>query len=196
MQKTALCHFERKSRNLALCTAGLIVSDDFHTVFEIASGIGGIEKEAYLRLAIGAIVLLVGVACIVLFATRRENDRWKPKLFTAVFLPVWAIFWLSISIPAVLSINRERHDLLTAYRTGKYAVVEGPVRVLRIQPPNGHAPGDLVSVNGKQFKFNFYSTTHAYHRTIEHGGDLRGGVYARVLYCDGDIIRVDVRAQQ
>jgi len=82
---------------------------------------------------------------------------------------------------------------VTAYKTKDYQVAGGPVRVLRTQPESGHAPGDLVSIGGARFEINFFVSTHAYHKTIAHGGYLREGVYAKVFYRNGDILRIDLK---
>lgn len=124
---------------------------------------------------------------------RRNTAKWKPRLRTVIFLAVWTLVWFPFSISDLISVSREHRDLLSAYQTGNYAIAEGRVKVLRTQPKSGHAPGDLVSVGGRQFEINFFLQTPAYHTTIAWGGRLREGVYAKVFYHDGEILRIDVR---
>jgi hypothetical protein len=48
-------------------------------------------------------------------------------------------------------------------------------------------------VNGKQFEVNYFYVTPAYQKTLAHGGVLGSGVYARIYYHNGEILRVDIR---
>jgi hypothetical protein len=166
---------------------------ELQTVFQIEPGPSGIQMDIYFRLAVGFVVLALATGSIVLYVARRKTTKWRPKLYTTIFLPIWAIGWLCFTIPWYFSATHELDTLLTAYRTGDYQVAEGPVRVLRTQPASGHAAGDLVSVGGKQFELNFFLSTHAYHRTVAHDGALQDGVYAKVFHHNGKILRVDVK---
>jgi len=47
-------------------------------------------------------------------------------------------------------------------------------------------------VNGKQFEVNYFYFTPAYRNTLAHEGVLGSGVYARIYYHNGEILRVDV----
>jgi hypothetical protein len=72
-------------------------------------------------------------------------------------------------------------------------MVEGQVQVLHEQLVTGHTKGDVIAVNGKQFEVNYFYLTPAYRQTIAHGGALRAGVYARLYYYDGEVLRLEVR---
>ena len=85
------------------------------------------------------------------------------------------------------------NGLLDAYRDKRYEVVEGQVHVLHRQPKTGHTKGDIVEVNGKQFEVNYFYATPAYNKTLARGGVLGDGVYARIYYFNGEILRVEVR---
>lgn len=166
--------------------------DDYLTVFEIKPGPSEIQLDIYQRLAIGFIVLAVAIISIILYATRHKTNKWKPKLYTVIFLPLWSIGWLCFTIPWFSSANSELNNLLSAYQNGDYTVTQGPVTVLRTQPEHGHAPGDLVSVGDTEFEFSYFVSTHAYHKTIAHGGHLREGVYAKVFHRNRKILRIDI----
>jgi len=84
------------------------------------------------------------------------------------------------------------NGLVRAYRHGQYQVVEGQVQVLHEQPATGHTKGDIITVNGKQFEVNYFYFTPAYRNTLAHEGVLGSGVYARIYYHNGEILRVDV----
>jgi len=170
--------------------------NEYNTVFEIAACTSGIQMEIYLRLTVGFVVLALAIGSIVLYVKRRQTPLRKPRLYTVVFLSIWAVFWLSFHIPWLLHADHEQDDLLTAYHSGRYEIAEGPVRVLREQPVTGHAPGDLVSVSNAQFEINYFVSTHAYHKTIAHDGCLRDGAYVRVYHVGQDIIRIDTKKKE
>ena len=48
-------------------------------------------------------------------------------------------------------------------------------------------------MNGKQFEANYFYAMPAYLKTLAHGGVLGSGVYARIYYYNGEILRVDIR---
>jgi len=85
------------------------------------------------------------------------------------------------------------NNLVRAYGDGRYQVVEGQVQVLHEQPVTGHTKGDIITVNGKQFEVNYFYLTPAYRNTLAHGGVFASGVYARIYYHNGEILRIDIR---
>ena len=139
--------------------------------------------------------LLIGVACLIggLFVVARKWRRGDgaASRIAPLFLIVWSLAWLYLhDFPHVFGhINK----LLNGYEEKKYQVVEGLVEVLHQQPATGHAKGDIVVVNGKQFEVNYFYATPAYHNTLAHGGVLGRDVYARIYYYNGEILRIDIR---
>jgi len=166
---------------------------EFETVFEIALGQSEILTDAFFRVVGGVVVLALWLGLLVLYIYRRNTDKRRPKVFALIFLPAWAVIWISSSYSWFSSANRELDSLVSAYQIGAYEVAEGPVQVLRTQPKSGHAPGDLVSVGDTQFEINYFKSTHAYHKTLAYGGHLREGVYAKVFHDNGRILRIDVK---
>ena len=160
---------------------------DFVTVFEIARGSNGVLAEEVFRLLIGIVALIGGVTALIL----KSRDNGPKSLFGAVFVIVWSLFWLYLhNFPYVFG---HINNLVRAYRHGQYQVAEGQVQVLHEQPATGHTKGDVITVNGKQFEVNYFYLTPAYRNTLAHGGVLGGGVYARLYYYNGEILRVDIR---
>lgn len=51
----------------------------------------------------------------------------------------------------------------------------------------------MITVNGKEFEVNYFYLTPAYRNTVAHTGVLQSGVYARLYYYNGEILRVDIR---
>ena len=52
---------------------------------------------------------------------------------------------------------------------------------------------DIITVNEKQSGVNYFYVTPAYRNTLAHGGALGGGVYKRLYYYNGEILRVNIR---
>ena len=119
-----------------------------------------------------------------------RNNGPKPWL-TPLFIITWSVFWLYLhNFPHLFG---HINSLVRAYRNGQYQVVEGQVQVLHKQPSTGHAKGDVIAVNGEQFEVNYFYFTPAYRNTLAHRGVLAQGVYARIYYYNGEILRVDIR---
>ncbi len=161
---------------------------DFVTVFEITRNSNGIFAGAVFRLLIG-VAALIGAVRVLVRNRRRESSR--RDYIGPIFLLVWSLFWIYLhNFPHVFGhIDR----LMSAYRQKQYQIVEGPVQILHQQPATGHSKGDIVAVNGQQFEVNYFYATPAYHNTLAHGGVLGAGVYARIYYYNGEIVRIDIR---
>jgi hypothetical protein len=160
---------------------------DFVTVFEIARGGNGIFADGCLRMFIGLVALVGGVTALILKCRNNRSKHW----LAPVFAIAWALYWLYLhNFPQLFG---HINGLVRAYRTEQYQVVEGQVQVLHEQPATGHTKGDIITVNGKQFEVNYFYATPAYLKTLAHGGVLGSGVYARIYYYNGEILRVDIR---
>jgi hypothetical protein len=160
---------------------------DFVTVFEITTGSNGVFADTCFRLLIGIGALIGGVTALVFTWKNNGRKSW----IAAVFAIGWSLFWLYLhNFPHVFG---HINSLVRAYRERQYQLVEGPIQVLHEQPVTGHTKGDIITVNGKQFEVNYFYATPAYRNTLAHGGVLRSGVYARIYYHDGEILRVDIR---
>ena len=159
---------------------------DFVTVFEITRGSNGVMTDSLVRLLIGVGAFVGGASSLIVKWRKGELKR----CFSALFVIAWSCFWIYLhNFPHVFG---HVNSLVGAYRNGGYQVVEGPVEVIHRQPATGHTKGDVVSVNGKQFEVNYFYATPAYHNTLAHGGVLGSGVYARLYYYNGEILRVDL----
>jgi hypothetical protein len=160
---------------------------DVVTVFEISRGSNGVFAEEVFRLLVGMAALIGGVMALIYKWRNNEAKSW----FGSVFVTAWAVFWLYLhNFPYVFG---HINNLVRAYRDGQYEVVEGQVQVLHEQPATGHTKGDVITVNRKQFEVNYFYLTPAYRNTLAHGGVLNAGVYARIFYHNGEILRVDIR---
>jgi hypothetical protein len=164
----------------------ILAVSDFVTVFQIARGSNGVFAAEVFRLLIGIAALIGGVTALIVNWKNQSVKGWLGP----VFVTAWSLFWLYLhNFPLFGHIN----GLVKAYRHGQYQVVEGQVHVLHEQPATGHTKGDLITVNGKQFEVNYFYLTPAYRNTLAHGGALAPGVYARIYYHNGEILRIDMR---
>jgi len=165
----------------------ILAASDFVTVFEIARGSNGVLAEEVFRLLVGIAALIGGVTALIYKWRNNEPKNW----FGPVFVAAWAFFWLYLhNFPYVFE---HINNLVRAYGDGRYQVVEGQVQVLHEQPVTGHTKGDIITVNGKQFEVNYFYLTPAYRNTLAHGGVFASGVYARIYYHNGEILRIDIR---
>jgi hypothetical protein len=161
---------------------------DFVTVFEITRNSNGIFAGTIFRLLIG-VAALIGALRVLVRNRRRESSR--RDYIGPIFVLVWSLFWIYLhNFPHVFGhIDR----LMSAYQQKQYQIVEGPVQILHQQPATGHTKGDVIALKGEQFEVNYFYATPAYRNTLAHGGVLGAGVYARIYYYNGEILRVDIR---
>ena len=166
----------------------IFAASDFVTVFEITRNSNGVFVGAVFRLLIG-VAALIGALRVLVRTRRRESSR--RDYIGPIFVLVWSLFWIYLhNFPHVFGhIDR----LISAYQQKQYQIVEGPVQILHQQPATGHTKGDIVAVNGEQFEVNYFYATPAYRNTLAHGGVLGAGVYARIYYFNGEILRIDIR---
>ena len=160
------------------------------TVFEITGGTNGIRADAVFRLVIGVVVLIAGVLGLIL--RKRSGGRFPKKLYGPAFMTGWGVLWLVIHIPLWRIGTAGIDNLLSIYRSGTSQVAEGVVHVSHEQPATGHTAGDKITVGDQKFEVDYFLVTPGYKQTISHAGALREGVFARIHYYDGVILKVEV----
>lgn len=164
------------------------------TVFEITSGSNGIRADALFRVTIGTVVLIAGIAGLI---SRKQTQEQIPrKLFGSAFMVGWAVLWLIFHFPLWTISTTHLNHLLDVYRNGKCQIAEGLVHVAYVQPATGHAGGDKIIVDDQKFEVNYFLETPGYKQTISHGGVLREGVFARLHYYDGVILKVEIETKE
>ncbi len=161
------------------------------TVFEITSGTNGVRADALLRLAIGLVVLIAGI--IGLIRPKHAEGPSLKRWYGPAFMTGWGVFWLIIHIPLWRIGTSDIDRLVDIYHHGKSQIAEGFVHVTHEQPATGHAAGDRIAVGDQKFEVNYFLVTPGYKQTISHGGVLREGVFARLHYHDGVILKVEIR---
>ncbi|MBI3985829.1 MAG: hypothetical protein HY343_02830 [Lentisphaerae bacterium] len=156
--------------------------NEYQTIFQIPR-----YGPHIFALSIGMAALLPGVPGVVLFFASRR--RWPKRVFWPISLIIIGCFALACGLIGF----HGKGNLLNRYDAEDWTVIEGTVHVLREQPYGGHAPGDLIEIDGVQVEIDkFRSNMLAYAQTIAHGGHLTEGIRARLFLIDGLIVRVDV----
>lgn len=168
--------------------------NNFTTVFEITSGTNGIRADVLFRLVVGIAILTVGIVGLVL--RKRTQGRFPKRLWTPAFMIFWGVVWLLMHIPLWLIGTSDIDQLLELYQSGRSEIAEGIVHVTHKQPSGGHAAGDKITVGGQEFEINYFIVTPGYNKTISHGGALREGVYARLYYHNGVILKVEIKNKE
>jgi len=165
--------------------------DGYTTVFIVYDGFWRVVALALFMVAIGVVGLIFSIP----WFRRAYVPRWwhDKEASKPAFLLILSVLWLSVTLFAFSLNIRHSYRLVSAYAGDEAQIVEGPVHVLRKQPEGGHAPGDLVEIDGVQLVVEYFRITPAYKKTIEHGGVLSEGTYARVWHYEGKVLRVDVR---
>jgi hypothetical protein len=165
--------------------------NELTTVFEITSGSNGVRADTLFRLGIGIVALSTGVFGI--FRARQSEERSLKKLIGPAFMIAWSVLWLILHIPLWRIGVTQTNRLLDIYHSGKSQVVEGTVHVSHQQPAHGHSSGDKITVGDQTFEVDYFLATPGYKQTISHGGVLGEGVFARLHYYDGIILKVEIR---
>ena len=72
---------------------------------------------------------------------------------------------------------------------GLYEIVEGPVA----DYANNGRGAESFSVHGHRFSYSDYTMTSGFHTSGAHRGPIRPGIYVRIAYSGGVILRLEVR---
>lgn len=169
--------------------------NEFNTVFEISRSLSEVESKALSRLVIVSVLLFLGVIGVVV-RLLLKRPLWHRTGFTALSLLLLGLISVPITVLFWLGARAQHRALCEVYEAKEYRVVEGTVQVLRTQPADGHAPGDLVRIGDRKFEIDYYNSTDAYKQTVAHGGYLCNGAYVRIFYWGNRILRVDVKSSQ
>lgn len=152
------------------------------TVFEITQ-----KPYEWWFPAFGLIVLLFG-AVLVWIGRRWESQR-RAKL-TGYVMVVFASLWVLWAFTWSFS---EYRRCIDAYRSGNYAVVKGRVENFHPMPYEGHQD-ECFSVQNQRFCYSDYGIQPGFNQSASHGGPIRQGLPVRIAYLDGQILRLEIRA--
>lgn len=170
----------------------------YETVFEVTQ-----KPFEWWWPAFGLIFVVIGVFLIKFGPKLDRNKNRKdirltfaisPKLLGWFFV-VFASLWTLIAFGSTYSSYRE---LLEAYRTGRYSVVEGIVEDFHPMPYGGHQ-SECFRVAKERFCYSDYAVSPAFNQSASHGGPIRAGLPVRISYCEDDdfqprILRLEISA--
>ncbi len=167
-----------------------LIMNEFTTIFEITAGTNGIRADVIFRLVIGIVILIAGITGLIL--RKKTRGLFPKKLWGPVFMTFWGVMWLLLHIPLWRIGTSDIEQLLDVFRNGQCQIAEGVVHVTHEQPFGGHSAGDVITVGGQEFEINYFHVTPGYKQTNSHGGALREGVFARLHYHNGVILKIEI----
>jgi hypothetical protein len=134
---------------------------------------------------VGLLPLIAGV--VIIWGRRRF--KWKqPHPLLATFLCLFGTVWVGGVGVSVLSADWRAFQ---AYQKGNYQTVEGVVYDFHPMPYEGHQD-ECFSVQDQRFCYSDYEVAPGFHNAASHGGPIRSGLYVRIAYLDGRILRLDI----
>ncbi|HTV49017.1 MAG TPA: hypothetical protein VMG59_11300 [Phycisphaerae bacterium] len=137
--------------------------------------------------AFGLIFVLIGT--ILVWNGRRKKTETTKKL-VGYFILLFASLWVFCAF--VLTFFEYR-QCINAYRNGNYAVVEGRVENFHPMPYEGHSD-ETFTVGNESFSYSDYDIQPGFNQAASHGGPIRDGLQVRIAYYDGQILRLEIRA--
>jgi hypothetical protein len=172
--------------------------DDFTTVFIFTdSADGAFRSIIQSSVCVTIIVIIIGGFIFGSAIKNQKKDTQIPNGISVVILVVFLMYFIANALAGQLGdytrTNLQYRHLLDVYNNQQYRVAEGIVEVLHTQPWSGHDKGDIIRIGQATLEVNYYVATVGYKKTIANGGVLKNGVYARVYYTDGTILRVDIK---
>ena len=119
---------------------------------------------------------------------RRSHEvTWRAVWISYAF-PAFALIWLcGCSVPIAI----RYHELLVAYRAGRYSTIEGPVEDFHPMPAQGHS-AECFRVQTARFCYSDDIISPGFNHDTAHGGPIRANLPVRVEFIGADILRLEV----
>jgi hypothetical protein len=172
--------------------------NNFTTVF-IFNKNNPLVPELYVYLIATILLIGVGIWMIFIFISAKKkktetiNDRTYEYLVGGIFLTGIGLIWSLVNLYSCVYYTQRQIRLTRIYESKQYQIAEGTVHVISIEPKEEHAPGDKIQVDGVEFEIVNNLLDFGYNTSITHGGVLTEGVFAKIFYYDGTILRIDLR---
>ena len=132
----------------------------------------------------GTIVFFVGVIGLVAGSRHRREPL---RLIAGLF---FTAFGCCLILAPILT-NWRFRELVHAYKTGRCAVVEGPVEDFEPMPASGHGL-ESFRVGETRFRYSDFVDAGGFHRSSTQGGPIRPDLYVRIYYLRNTIARLEV----
>lgn len=152
------------------------------TVFDIST-----EPFEWWWPAIGLVIFAIGIVFI------KFVSRWPSQKNAKIIGWVMVVFGTIFAILVYNSVRSMWAEWRGAYDRGSYFIVEGVVQDFKPMPYEGHQD-ECFRVKSQQFCYSDYISQPGFHQSASHGGPIREGLPVRIAYYEGQILRLDVRA--
>jgi len=158
------------------------------TVFEISPFFPDYYYLSYFQIFLGLSLVFFGIVVRVLhFKGKVQNF----KSYTGTAIVSSGIVFLILGQVSI-SQNKSYENIYSRYESGDYSVTEGIVEVLREQPKERHAAGDLIIIGNKEFEISFSRDAYTYRIPISHDGYLKSGVRVKICHINNDILKINL----
>jgi len=140
--------------------------------------------------------LIIGliVCAFIIKITFLRNTVTVRKYIIKQMLLIFILILVWLMLPNVSQLLNFYALPLAPYLTDKHETTKGFVKVLRVQPKHGHAPGDLIEVEEKQFVVDYYKTINPYYNiTIAREGVLKNNTYVILHHVGNDILKIEIK---
>jgi len=167
--------------------------NEFNNVYEITTAYGNTSvTNQYLGVGVAFLFFVISVVFII--SVFNGYLRFTDEIELLKVFLIWIfIFGLFLIFFIVGNAGAEADNLIDVYRNGKCEITEGIVHVNNYADLRGK--GENISIGGKTFELGNSLPTPGYKKTISNGGALLNGVYARLHYYKGVILKVEVKSQ-
>ena len=137
--------------------------------------------------AIGLAIAALGIIFI------KFGSRFTSQANAKVAGWVMVVFGIAFTIVVYNSVSSMWADWHKAYEGGAYSTVEGIVEDFKPMPYEGHQD-ECFRVKNETFCYSDFDVQPGFHQSASHGGPIREGLPVRIAYYDGQILRLDIRA--
>lgn len=135
--------------------------------------------------AIGVVIFVAGIF-LMKFVSRWQRNAKVVGWIMVILGPIFTIVVYN-------SVNSMWADWRRAYERGSYFTVEGVVQDFKPMPYEGHQD-ECFRVRNQQFCYSDYVVQPGFRQSASHGGPIREGLPVRIAYYEGQILRLDIRA--
>ena len=158
------------------------------TVFEISPFFPEYYYLSYFKIFLGLALFIFGIVVRVLHLKGKVQNY---KSYTGTTIASSGILFLILGQVSI-SQYKSHENIYYQFESGNYSVAEGTVEVLREQPKEGHAAGDLIIIGNREFEISFSRDAFTYRIPISHDGYLKSGVRVKIYHINNDILKINI----
>jgi hypothetical protein len=136
--------------------------------------------------AVGLLILALGIFFIKFIP--KWSGQENAKAIGRVLVVLGPIFTVVVYYIHMFACT----DMRSACERGMYSTAEAVVHDFQPMPYEGHQD-ECFSVENQKFCYSDYAPQPGFSQSASHGGPIREGLPVRVVYYEGQILRLDVR---